>query len=131
MVRSQLKGIQPETQNVEQELLALRKKSQSNLMQGTYISTADDPLSILRKRLTQPISWDLKRELIEILVQEIRVETLHEKTEKTARVHVFLRFGAPQDEIFAGAINHTDTDYWLRRTETVPGTKAIAQRARW
>lgn len=112
MVASQLKDIQDETQNVEQELLALRKKSQSNLMQGAYISTADDLLSILRKRLAQPISWDLKRELIEILVREIRVETLQEKNEKMARVHVFYRFGAPQDEVFAGAINRTDRGYW-------------------
>ncbi len=43
------------------------------------ISSAQDLLIMLRKRLDQAVSWELKRKLIEVLVAGVRVDTVEEQ----------------------------------------------------
>jgi transcriptional regulator with XRE-family HTH domain len=58
---------------------------------GANIGSAQALLQKLRKRLDDPISWELKRRLIETLVAGVRVET----GVKQARTTVTYRFSQP------------------------------------
>jgi site-specific DNA recombinase len=60
------------------------------------VSSAQHLLAVLRKRLDEPISWELKRRLVEVLVQGIRVETVEENGVKQARTTVTYRFSQPE-----------------------------------
>jgi transcriptional regulator with XRE-family HTH domain len=59
------------------------------------ISSAQALLANLRKRLDEPISWVVKRRLIEILVAGVRVETIEECGVRQARTTVTYRFSQP------------------------------------
>ena len=55
---------------------------------------ADELLRRLSHHLEQPVTWEVKRELVEALVAEIRVDTVEdEKGRKEAKVTVTYRFG--------------------------------------
>jgi site-specific DNA recombinase len=56
------------------------------------VGTAEALLNRLRKRLDQRVSWELKRQLIEILVASIEVETIEVFGVKQARTTVTYRF---------------------------------------
>jgi hypothetical protein len=45
---------------------------------GATISSAEALLEKLRKRLDEPISWNVKRRLVEVLVASVRVDTVEE-----------------------------------------------------
>lgn len=57
------------------------------------VDSAEALLTKLRTRLDQPVSWELKRQLIEILVAGIQVETVETCGVKQARTTVTYRFG--------------------------------------
>ena len=59
------------------------------------IGSAQTLLAELRKRLNQPISWEQKRRLIEVLVAGVRVETVEESGVKQTRTTVTYRFSQP------------------------------------
>jgi site-specific DNA recombinase len=59
------------------------------------ISSAQALLAGLRKRLNQPVSWEQKRRLVEVLVSGIRVETVEEDGVKQTRTTVTYRFSQP------------------------------------
>ena len=50
---------------------------------------------MLRQRLDQPVSWELKRKLMEVLVAGIRVETVEEDGVKQGKITVSYRFNEP------------------------------------
>jgi site-specific DNA recombinase len=56
------------------------------------LSSAGALLSKLRARLDEPLSWEVKRQLIETLVGSIRVDTLQENGKRCAAVTVTYRF---------------------------------------
>ena len=60
---------------------------------GANISSAQALLAKLRKRRDQPISWEIKRRLIEVLVAGVKVETVEEDGVKRADVTVRRRSG--------------------------------------
>jgi len=49
-------------------------------------------LAKLRERLDRPLSWECKRQLIEVLVGGIRVDTIDEDGKRSAIVTVTYRF---------------------------------------
>ena len=59
------------------------------------ISSAQALLSKLRRRLEEPVSWELKRRLIEVLVAGVRVDTVEERGVKQSRITVTYRFTDP------------------------------------
>jgi transcriptional regulator with XRE-family HTH domain len=59
------------------------------------ISSAQALLVELQKRLNQPVSWEHKRRLIEVLVAGVRVDTAEESGVKQARATVTYRFSQP------------------------------------
>ena len=59
------------------------------------ISSAQSLLAELRKRLNQPVSWEQKRRLIEVLVAGVRVDTVEESGVKQTSTIVTYRFSQP------------------------------------
>jgi hypothetical protein len=59
------------------------------------ISSAQALLASLRKRLDEPVSWEQKRHLIEVLVAGVRVDTVEESGVKQTRTTVNHRFSEP------------------------------------
>jgi site-specific DNA recombinase len=61
------------------------------------VSSAEALLANLRRRLDQPVSWELKRQIIEVLVSGIRVDTVETCGVKQAKITVTYRFSQPED----------------------------------
>jgi site-specific DNA recombinase len=59
------------------------------------INSAQALLEKLRKRLDEPISWELKRRIVEILVAGVRVDTVENCGVRQAEITVTYRFGQP------------------------------------
>ena len=59
------------------------------------INSAQVLLANLRKRLDQPVSWEQKRRLIEVLVGGVQVDTVEECGVKQNRITVTYRFSQP------------------------------------
>jgi ribosome-binding factor A len=69
---------------------------------------ANERLQRLSEQLAQPLTWEVKRELVEALVEEVRVDTVEDdRGRKEAKVTVTYRFG-PSTAIGMGM------DSWLR-----------------
>jgi DNA invertase Pin-like site-specific DNA recombinase/transcriptional regulator with XRE-family HTH domain len=62
---------------------------------GANICSAQALLAKLRKRLDEPISWELKRRLIEVLIAGVRVDTVETCGVKQAEITVTYRFSQP------------------------------------
>jgi DNA-binding transcriptional regulator YiaG len=52
-------------------------------------------LAKLRKRLDEPVSWEMKRRLIEVLVAGVRMDTVEECGVKQSKITVTYRFSEP------------------------------------
>ncbi len=62
---------------------------------GNNMTTAEAVLERLRARLDDPITWEQKRRLVEILVAGIRVDTVETNGVKQAQITVTYRFSQP------------------------------------
>jgi len=62
---------------------------------GANVCSAQALLAKLRKRLDEPISWELKRRLIEVLIAGVRVDTVETCGVKQAEITVTYRFSQP------------------------------------
>ncbi|MGD0201859.1 MAG: recombinase family protein [Bryobacteraceae bacterium] len=62
---------------------------------GASLGSAQALLEQLRKRLDEPVSWELKRHLIEVLVGGIRVDTVEEGGVRQTKTTVTYRFSQP------------------------------------
>jgi transcriptional regulator with XRE-family HTH domain len=91
----QMDEIGKEETALEAQLADLRGKVTRADSIGGTLKSAETLLAKLRKRLDEPVSWELKRHLIEVLVAGIRVETVESYGVKQARVIVSYRFSQP------------------------------------
>ncbi len=91
----QMDEIAREETALEAQLRELRGKVTHADSIGSTLKSAEALLAKLRTRLDEPVSWELKRHLIEILVAGIRVETVETCGVKQARVVVMYRFSQP------------------------------------
>jgi signal recognition particle GTPase len=82
-------GLSEAHQNIQGRILAAEESE-------TQVHSAEALLKRLHERLDEPLTWDVKRELVETLVEGIRVDTLIEGTNREAVVTVNYRFGAPE-----------------------------------
>ena len=82
------------------------------------VRSAETLLAELRKRLDEPVSWELKRNLIEVLVSGIRVETVDGGEGKQAKTTVIYRFSSPD----GGMPLVLPQAYGTRSTPTEPTT---------
>jgi len=66
---------------------------------GATLSSAQALLARLGKRLDEPISWELKRHLVEVLMAGVRVETVECWGVKQSRITVTYRFSQPDQSM--------------------------------
>ena len=91
----QMDEIGKEQAALELQLEELRGKITSAESIAATISSAESLLAKLRKRLDGPICWEMKRQLVEILVAGIRVNTTESWGVKQAEITVNYRFAQP------------------------------------
>ena len=96
---TQMDEIGKEEAALEAQLGELRSRIAGADTIGATIHSAQSLLARLRQRLDEPISWELKRRLIEVLVAGIRVDTVEEFGVKQARITVNYRFSQPGQAI--------------------------------
>jgi len=92
---AQLDEIGDEEAGLEAQLAELRASVTSAGAIESSISSAQELLRMLRKRLDQPVSWELKRKLVEVIVAGVRVDTVEEDGVKQAKITVTYRFNEP------------------------------------
>jgi transcriptional regulator with XRE-family HTH domain len=92
---AQMEEIGREETAIEAQVTELRGRIAGADTIGANISSAQALLAKLRKRLDEPVSWELKRRLIEVLVAGVRVETSEECGVRQARTTVTYRFSQP------------------------------------
>ncbi len=92
---AQMEEIGKEQVMLETQIAELRAMIAGAGSIGTTINSAQALLAKLRKRLDEPISWELKRRLIEVLVAGVRVDTVEYCGVKQTQTTVTYRFSQP------------------------------------
>ena len=94
----QLDEVEAETQQIRDRLAQLQEQVSLLQTHSNSLQTAEEVLYALQRRLherlEQPLSWEVKRQVIESLVKQIQLETLEGVDgKKAARISVIYRFG--------------------------------------
>jgi site-specific DNA recombinase len=106
---AQLDEIAGEEESLRRSLAELDGYAQTAAQTAKFLNGAGALLNQLRSRLDEGVSWELKRELIDILVGQIRVERAHKSDKDRPVVRITYRFPVTTDTC-------TDTDSWRRST---------------
>jgi site-specific DNA recombinase len=93
----QLDEIATEEATLQRALTELDGYAQTAAQTSEFLNGAGALLTQLQRRLDQGVSWELKRELIEILVGQIRVEGAHKSDKERPVVRVTYRFPVTTD----------------------------------
>jgi site-specific DNA recombinase len=92
---AQMDEIAKEEASLEVQAAELRGKISGADSISANISSAQALLARLRKRLDEPISWELKRRMIEVLVAGVKVDTVETCGVKQSDIVVTYRFAEP------------------------------------
>ncbi len=92
---SQLDQVSQEESGLLKQIERLQGLLQNTRSMETLLHSVEAMLQNLCRRLEEPLTWELKRQLIEVLIERILVRTLeNEQGKKEARITVVYRFGA-------------------------------------
>jgi site-specific DNA recombinase len=91
----QLEEIGKEEAALEAQLAELRARIEGADSIGANMTSAEALLRKLRKRLDEPLSWEIKRRLIEPLVAGVKIDTVEECGVKQSKITVMYRFSEP------------------------------------
>jgi site-specific DNA recombinase len=111
----QLNEIGQEEQQLQQAIDALTQSSRNERELAGYLRSAEELLGELRKRLDGEVSWELKRQLLEIFIGHVKVDTIQNGVHKESAVTVTYRFPV-------SAVTCTDT----RACNSLTVQKALA-----
>jgi len=92
---AQMDEIGKEETALEAQVAELRSKLAGADSINVTISSAETLLARLRKRLDEPISWEVKRRLVEVLIASIQVDTFEDWGVKQTSATVNYRFSQP------------------------------------
>jgi len=92
---AQMDEIGKEETALEAQAAELRGRISGADSISANISSAQALLANLRKRLDEPVSWEQKRRLIEVLVSGVRVDTVETSGVKQSEIIVTYRFSQP------------------------------------
>jgi site-specific DNA recombinase len=92
----QLDEIERERSGLAAEIDRADEQEKRSRAATAQIAAARDLLEKLRARLAEPLSWDVRRRLVETLVEGIRAETVVRDGVRDVHVTVTYRFGAPE-----------------------------------
>ena len=91
---AQLDQIQQEAEELQQQIERLQEHLHSASSIEATLSSTEKMLQRLRNRLEEPLTWEVKRQLVEALIERILVHTVEtEQGKKEARITVTYRFG--------------------------------------
>ncbi len=122
MLEAQLQQVKQEETVLQRELQAMVEQAAHLEIAGGRHRVAEDLLQELRTRMAEPITWEMKRRLVECLVKSIRVDTVEEHGQKRAIIHVLYGF-----DNSTPAANRRDTGSCSQSVESAPGTTATAR----
>jgi site-specific DNA recombinase len=92
---AQLDQIQQEEKDLQQQIAHLQGLLQNAHSVEATLRSTEELLQTLRHRLEEPLTWELKRQLIEALIERIVVNTIDTaQGKKEASITVIYRFGA-------------------------------------
>ena len=92
---AQMEEIGKEESALESQIAELLGKMAGADSIGANLNSAQALLEKLRKRLDEPVSWEMKRRLLEALVAGVRVDTGEECGVKQSKITVTYRFSQP------------------------------------
>ena len=95
----QLEDVDRERAQLEDEIQRLKGDADRTRDLGAELLASAAVLEQLNRRLDAPLSEDLKRQLVELLVDGIVVETIGEGNTRDSQVTVTYRFDAPDSSI--------------------------------
>ncbi|MGC9998475.1 MAG: recombinase family protein [Bryobacteraceae bacterium] len=92
---AQMEEVGKEEAALEAQLAELRGRIVGADSVGATVTSAEALLAKLRKRLDEPVSWEMKRRLVEVLVAGVRVDTVEECGVRQSKIAVTYRFSEP------------------------------------
>jgi len=115
----QLDQIKGEEAGLKKQLEQLAQQIKGIESAEAGLTAAKSVPQELKTKLDQPLTWDLKRQLVEALVEGIRVDTVDDAGKKDAVITVTYRFGAvstsSDGSSIAPIVNCTGMDFARRR----------------
>jgi site-specific DNA recombinase len=96
-VDQQMSEIGKEQSAIEAQLAELKSRTDGAQSIGANVGTAEALLTKLRQRLDKPVSWEVRRQLMEVLVCGIAIATIEEHGVVQPRVTVRYRFDRPNE----------------------------------
>jgi len=96
---AQMEEIGKEETALEAQAAELRSRIAGAESIGATISSAQALLERLRRRLDEPVSWDHKRRLIEVLVAGVRVDLAEDCGVRQNKITVTYRFSQPDQPL--------------------------------
>ncbi|MBM3286755.1 MAG: recombinase family protein [Candidatus Eisenbacteria bacterium] len=95
----QLDEIAVEREALIDEINRLDRATESAMTTEARLRSTADLLRELNHRLDQPLTWELKRQIVEVLVEAVRVDTIEEDGKRDTRATVTYRFCTPEVSI--------------------------------
>ncbi|MCK4412547.1 MAG: hypothetical protein KAY32_03280 [Candidatus Eisenbacteria sp.] len=115
LLEQQMAAIETERTDLSEALEGARQRLDGLTAATTDLDATETLLAELNGRLDAPLTFKLKRELVEALVEGIVIETIESDGRKESVVQVTYRFDAPQDPI----VTRTDTRAGHNRTARI------------
>ncbi len=84
--------IRAETEVLKERVAYLGGQLEAVSRAAESVRSAESLLLALREKLAEPLSWEIRRQLVELLVSEVRVETDCSTMPKTVKIAVAYRF---------------------------------------
>ena len=120
-LESQLQEIEAEENSLHREQEEAAETQSTLETVESAMGEAEKLLQRLRSRLEQGISWELKRELVEVLVEGAEIETVETENGREALVHVRYRFNPFSSDCTGIRASFNCT---LEKTYRLPGRRA-------
>ncbi len=92
----QLDQVQVEQRALEEQVAGLTERLRAADTEQQRLHSVEGLLATLRQKAEGPLDDETKREIVERLVADIRVDTVEENGQREAEVHITYVFGAPE-----------------------------------
>ena len=94
-LNKQIDKIERERQHLDRLVQKIETDAERSARSAANLAEAEDLIRELNTRLDLPLTWELKRQLVERLVEGIRVETESFVSRTEAKVFFTFRFSKP------------------------------------
>jgi len=114
VLERQMQEIEAEVAELRREIETLAGRLEAVDSGAAQLEAAAAVLEKLGARLQEPVDWQLQRELIEHLVQQVRVDTVEQDGKRTASITMMYRLAPITDDAMesspcSGMVQHTLT----------------------